>query len=212
MNTDSMKKRRMVSQMAIILLFFLFFSYFLYHSYWYLFGISQVKSSPVITEVQQKATKIPMKQLTRNKRSFHLYERRPDIGEQYGAFSISSLGLHIPVYYGANPDQLKIGIGQIERTALPGENNNTILSGHRDTVFRQLEKVAVGDVLSISTYAGQFTYKVRKIRIVDKDDRTVIVPKPKATLTVITCYPFGFFGHAPKRYVIIADLVKGATR
>ena len=37
--------------------------------------------------------------------------------------------------------------------------------------------------------------------------RTVIVPKPKATLTVSTCYPFSYIGSAPQRYVLIADLI-----
>jgi sortase A len=36
----------------------------------------------------------------------------------------------------------------------------------------------------------------------------VIVPKPKATLTVSTCYPFGYIGAAPKRYILVANLVE----
>ena len=64
------------------------------------------------------------------------------------------------------------------------------------------------DELIVITDAGTFTYKVSEVRIVDSDDRTVIVPMPKATLTVITCYPFMFFGSAPQRYVLIADLKK----
>jgi sortase A len=41
---------------------------------------------------------------------------------------------------------------------------------------------------------------------VDKDDRTVIVPKPRATLTVSTCYPFDYIGSAPERYILVAYL------
>ncbi len=73
-------------------------------------------------------------------------------------------------------------------------------------MFRQLEKVGKGDLLVAKTSAGEFTYKVKKVRIVDKDDRTVIVPKPKATLTLTTCYPFDYIGSAPERYVLVAEL------
>ncbi len=59
----------------------------------------------------------------------------------------------------------------------------------------------------MKTKVGTFTYKVREVRIVDSDDRTVIVSMPTATLTVITCYPFTFIGLAPQRYVLLAALV-----
>jgi sortase A len=73
-------------------------------------------------------------------------------------------------------------------------------------VFRRLGKVGEGDWLIVRTSAGEFRYKVNKVRIVDEDDRTVIVPKPRATLTVSTCYPFEYIGPAPKRYILVAYL------
>ncbi|MEH7140300.1 sortase domain-containing protein, partial [Priestia megaterium] len=51
-----------------------------------------------------------------------------------------------------------------------------------------------------------------KVRIVDADDRTVIVPKPRATLTVSTCYPFNYVGSAPERYILVAHLVSSTTK
>ena len=45
------------------------------------------------------------------------------------------------------------------------------------------------------------------MKIVDEDDRTVIVDKEEATLTLTTCYPFDFIGHAPNRYIIQSELV-----
>jgi sortase (surface protein transpeptidase) len=32
------------------------------------------------------------------------------------------------------------------------------------------------------------------------------------TLTLVTCYPFTFIGHAPKRYIVTADLVGETVR
>lgn len=137
-----------------------------------------------------------------------LYSERPEEGEIIGNLIIPKLDANLPIYHGTDEDELEKGVGHFAGSVLPGEKDNSVLSGHRDTVFRQLGNVGKGDLLVVSTEAGEFTYKVRKVRIVDADDRTVIVPKPRATLTVTTCYPFDFIGDAPERYILVADLIK----
>lgn len=137
-----------------------------------------------------------------------LYPVRPEKGENIGDLMIPKIGATLPIFHGTDEDELLKGVGHFADSVLPGENDNTVLSGHMDTVFRELGEVGKGDLLIVETSAGKFTYKVRKTRIVDADDRTVIVPKPKATLTVSTCYPFDFIGSdAPERFILIADLV-----
>jgi sortase A len=136
------------------------------------------------------------------------YPERPKIGAEIGELYIPKLDSSLPIYHGTDEDELEKGVGHYAGSVLPGEKDNSVLSGHRDTVFRKLGEVGKGDLLIAKTSAGTFMYKIRRVRIVDKDDRTVIVPKPKATLTVTTCYPFSFIGHAPKRYVLVADLIK----
>ncbi|RBW68912.1 class D sortase [Bacillus taeanensis] len=138
-----------------------------------------------------------------------LYERRPEKGEEIGTLTIPKINAVLPIVHGTDEDELEKGVGHFAGSVLPGENDNTVLSGHRDTVFRRLGEVGVNDILIVKTAAGEFTYKVRKVRIVDQNDRTVIVPKPKATLTVSTCYPFDFIGSAPERYILVADLIEG---
>lgn len=137
-----------------------------------------------------------------------LYPERPKKGEEIGNLHIPKLEANLPIYHGTDEDELEKGVGHFAGSVLPGEKDNSVLSGHRDTVFRKLGEVGKGDLLVVSTSAGEFTYKVRKVRIVDADDRTVIVPKPRATLTVTTCYPFDFIGDAPDRYILVADLIK----
>lgn len=141
-----------------------------------------------------------------------LYKEAPDIGDKIGELIIPKLHAAIPVYHGTNEEELDNGVGHYADSVLPGENDNSVLSGHRDTVFRRLGEVEKGDSLIVRTSAGEFEYIVDKIRIVDKDDRTVIVPKPVATLTVSTCYPFYFVGSAPKRFVIVAYLADKTVR
>jgi len=70
-----------------------------------------------------------------------------------------------------------------------------------------LGKLKIGDQLIVQTSAGTYTYEIKGIRIVHKDDKTVIVPADHAILTVTTCYPFSYIGNAPDRYILIADLV-----
>lgn len=138
----------------------------------------------------------------------NLYTDRPKNGDMMGDLYIPKLGSSLPIFHGTDEEELEKGVGHYAQSVLPGEKDNSVLSGHRDTVFRRLGEVGKGDLLIVRTTAGTFTYKIRKVRIVDAEDRTVIVPKPKATLTVSTCYPFSYIGSAPQRYVLVADLIE----
>jgi len=136
-----------------------------------------------------------------------LYSRYPAKGEVIGSLSIPALKQKFPVVEGTGDDDLKRGVGHFSQSVLPGEQDNCVLSGHRDTVFASLGKLKVGDRLIAQTTAGTFTYKIRQIRIVGTNDKTVVVHTDHAVLTVTTCYPFRYVGSAPKRYVLVADLV-----
>ena len=63
-----------------------------------------------------------------------------------------------------------------------------------------------GDVIEIATFDGPLTYRVSDILIVDPDDVHVLAPTPEPAVTLVTCYPFYFVGHAPKRYIVRAVL------
>ncbi|WP_371321702.1 class D sortase [Robertmurraya korlensis] len=139
-----------------------------------------------------------------------LYSKKPEIGENIGNLVIPKIEATLPIIHGTAEEELEKGVGHFAGSVLPGESDNSVLSGHRDTVFRRLGEVGKGDLLVVTTSAGEFTYRVNRVRIVDADDRTVIVPKPKATLTVSTCYPFDFIGDAPQRYILVASLVSSS--
>jgi sortase A len=136
-----------------------------------------------------------------------LYPLYPVKGDNIGTLSIPVLKQKLPIIQGTGVDELKKGVGHFIQSALPGEKDNCVLSGHRDTVFAKLGKLKIGDQLIVQTSAGTFIYEIKRIRIVDKDDKTVIVPADHAVLTLSTCYPFHFVGNAPDRYILSADLV-----
>lgn len=133
----------------------------------------------------------------------------PENGDIFGKLTIPRLKQSFPLVQGTGDEDLKRGVGHMIRTVMPGELGNCVISGHRDTVFSRLGKVEKGDLLVVETAAGEFTYEVTRIRIVDKEDRTVVVPTEGPVLTVSTCYPFRYVGSAPDRYVLVADLLTG---
>ncbi len=137
------------------------------------------------------------------------YATRPVQGDTIGTLAIPALKRTLPLLEGTVDKVLVRGVGHYTKSVLPGEADNCVVSGHRDTVFRQLNKLKIGDRLIVKTSAGTFTYAVSRTRIVHADDRTVIVPTDHAVLTMTTCYPFHYIGSAPDRYVVSADLVTG---
>jgi sortase A len=70
-----------------------------------------------------------------------LYPVRPLEGDNIGSLTIPTIKQVLPIIQGANEDELKKGVGHFTQSVLPGEKDNSMLSGHRDTVFRQLGKL-----------------------------------------------------------------------
>ena len=133
----------------------------------------------------------------------------PKTGQVIGSLYIPRLKKKLPIIEGTGSKELKMGVGHYSGSVLPGVSDNSVLAGHRDSVFRNLDSVKLGDLITVTTEYGIFVYEVQKIRIVKANDRTVIVPSADAILTLSTCYPFGFIGNAPKRYIVQAGLAIG---
>ena len=125
-----------------------------------------------------------------------------------GTISLPTIKKTFNIFEGTDSKALSKGVGHYVNSVMPGKSDNSVLAGHRDSVFAQLGKVKIGALINIRVREGFFTYKVNAIRIVDKNDRTVIVPTTTATLTLSTCYPFSYFGNAPKRYIVTAGLIE----
>jgi sortase A len=128
-------------------------------------------------------------------------------GRPVGRLEILSIGLAAVYIEGADDRTLRRGVGHVPGTAMPGEFGNAVLSGHRDTFFRPLEKIRYGDRIRILTLDGSYDYRVEAIRIVDPDEGIVIRDFRASVLTLVTCYPFWSLGPAPKRFVVHATLI-----
>lgn len=128
-------------------------------------------------------------------------------GSFIGTLNIPSIKKRANIFEGTDSKTLRKGVGHYLRSVMPGVVDNSVLAGHRDTVFSNLGKVKVGAFIIIGTNSGTHIYRVNRIRIVNQNDRTVIVRTKTATLTLSTCYPFRYIGSAPKRYIVQAALV-----
>ncbi|SEO58745.1 sortase A [Amphibacillus marinus] len=138
-----------------------------------------------------------------NKMPMELFE--PNHGDEVGLLIIDKIDARLPIVEGTDPDDLEKGVGHHAATAYPGQQDQILLSGHRDTVFTKLGDVEVGDIITISLPYGDFNYKMVDSKIVDADDRTIIgSTAPDEELIISTCYPFGYVGNAPDRYLIYA--------
>jgi sortase A len=118
--------------------------------------------------------------------------------------SIDKLGIQVPVYDGTDEFNLNRGVGRIEGTASVGGAGNLGIAGHRDSFFRGLKDVTIGDGIDLLTVSGTEAYTVSSIEIVDPSDVWVLNPTEEKTITLVTCYPFYYVGHAPKRYIVKA--------
>ena len=131
---------------------------------------------------------------------------RPAKGDLIGTLDIPRIKRVIPIYEGTDDAELKRGAGHYIKSVMPGAIDNSVIAGHRDSVFSKFGSLKIGDPLTVKTASGTFTYKIKSFRIVKADDRTVIVPTKVATLTLSTCYPFYYVGNAPKRFIVTALL------
>jgi sortase A len=123
-----------------------------------------------------------------------------------GRLEVPRLGMSAMVREGDDAATLRHAVGHIPQTALPGESGNAGLAGHRDTFFRGLKSVRIGDRLIATTPRGTAEYVVQRISIVDPDDVSVLNPTSGPTLTLVTCYPFYYIGAAPRRFIVHAEL------
>lgn len=137
----------------------------------------------------------------------NLYSQHPLLDERIGTITLPSLGLSWPIFAGTTETQLSKGVGHFVGSVLPGIRDNSVLSGHRTSVFGRLGELQVADLLVVRTSAGDFTYRVREFRVVPRTDRTVIVPTPTAVLTLTTCYPFYSPVATTDAFIVSADLI-----
>ncbi len=127
-----------------------------------------------------------------------------NVAPPLGVLDIPSLQLKVPILEGTDDLTLDRGVGHITGTAWLSDGGNIGIAGHRDGFFRALKDIHVGDTIDLHSQQGSTHYLVDEIQIVSPDDVSVLEPRAKSSLTLVTCYPFYFVGSAPLRYIVHA--------
>ncbi|HVB35254.1 MAG TPA: class D sortase [Patescibacteria group bacterium] len=128
-------------------------------------------------------------------------------GFPLGQIKIRSIGLTAMIAEGDTAGVLRRAVGHVPGTALPGQQGNVVIAGHRDTFFRPLRNIRKGDEITLTTLSGSYRYQVDSTEIVGPEDTAVLDASPGTILTLVTCYPFYYVGPAPKRFIVRAHQV-----
>ena len=109
-----------------------------------------------------------------------------------GRIEIPKVGLSQPMFEGVGLDVLANGPGHWSGTAMPGDNGNVVVAGHRVThthPFLDIDQLQPGDQVIFTTAAGRFVYAVGQTIIVTPDDTWIANPTTDPTFTLFACHP-----------------------
>lgn len=132
------------------------------------------------------------------------YERLLDLTGTgiMGYVQIPAINVNLPVYHTVEEDVLQIAVGHIPGSSLPvgGETAHAVMSGHRGLpsarLFTDLDKLAEGDIFTVTVLDEEFTYMINQIRIVEPEDTTELgIVRGKDICTLVTCTPYGVNTH-----------------
>ena len=174
------------------------------------FGAWQFAHTKVKTHLalQQAKEVISQKQPVAAEKQPAASSTPPKIGATVGILKIPKIKAELAIVEGTDPDDLEKGVGHYKGSYFPGDKGQIVLSGHRDTVFRKLGELKIGNHLTIQMPYGNYSYEITRTKIVKSTDKSIItLQKQQEELILTTCYPFHYVGNAPKRYIIYAKLI-----
>ncbi len=130
--------------------------------------------------------------------------------EIIGVLEIPTMELTMPVYLGASDDHLAAGAAVLGNTSAPigGDNTNCVIAGHRGwrgaDYFRHIDRLQVGDTVTLTNLWETLTYTVADIRIIQPHEVDKIkIQQGRDLLTLLTCHPYASGGR--ERYVVYCE-------
>lgn len=118
---------------------------------------------------------------------------------------VSRLGVDQIVLAGDQGRTLAFGPGWVEASAAPGSGGYTIIGGHRDTHFRFLRDLKLGDEISVQAPGGRIErFVIDHTEVADATQARLVLEQAPG-LTLVTCYPFDALeAGGPLRYLVSA--------
>jgi sortase A len=122
-----------------------------------------------------------------------------------GQIDIPSIRLSAAVVNTDDDEALGFAVAHLPDTPPPWARGNSVFAAHRDGLFRPLRDIRAGDEIALTTRRGSLQYRVRRTLVVGPHDVWVLGALPHVDLTLITCFPFTWVGHAPERLIVQAE-------
>ncbi|QPF84700.1 class GN sortase [Bradyrhizobium genosp. L] len=114
---------------------------------------------------------------------------------------------------GSSGQALAFGPGHVENTADAGERGVAVYSAHRDTHFRFLKDVRIGDEIDVTRSDGRtFRYRADRSAVVRFDQSGIDPLTDGYELVLSTCWPFDALTSGPERYLLHATLIDPESR
>lgn len=122
---------------------------------------------------------------------------------------VKRIGASAVALAGSSGQALAFGPGHVERTADAGERGVAVYSAHRDTHFRFLRNVTIGDEIDVTRHDGKrFRYRADYSAVVRFDASGIDPLTEGHELVLSTCWPFDALTSGPDRYVLHATMVE----
>jgi len=122
-------------------------------------------------------------------------------------------GVDLIVLWGVSGRTLAFGPGHAPDSALPGTPGTEIVTAHRDTHFRFLERVRRGDEIFMESSGRRIArFRVQEITVVDSRYAVIRAEPHVPALVLMTCYPFdAIVPGGPLRYVVTTRAITHAS-
>ena len=121
---------------------------------------------------------------------------------------VKRIGASAIVLAGSSGQALAFGPGHVEHTANAGERGVAVFSAHRDTHFRFLKDIRIGDEIAVTQRDGKtFRYRADAQSVVRFDQFAVDPLGGDYELVLSTCWPFDAVTPGPDRYLLHATLI-----
>ena len=138
----------------------------------------------------------------REKKGVENYARMLEAREKIGYLDVPKINQQIPVYAGTSEDVLQKACGHLEGTSLPigGKSTHSVITAHRGLpqvkLFRDLDKMEVGDVFYYTNVKETLAYQVDQILVIEPwNFDPVLVVEGKDYMTLLTCTPYMINSH-----------------
>ena len=131
----------------------------------------------------------------------------PAFGEQFAVVSCEKADINAPVFWGSKSELFERGACQVSGSVLSGQEGNTVISAHIDTFFANLSELEKGDIVTVRTNYGEFTYTVRELIEFSASNDKYLSSKKENILTLYTCKR-DILGASDMRIGVICDLTE----